>query len=304
MDRTDLALCKMFLENSRIPIRQLGDRLGLSAAAVHGRIQALLNAGIIRAFTARLSLIGLRATSVFLWGTSLTASNEEILGRLKQDEHVYWVAFGGGGVLYVGMYLRSVAELDAAVASITKEAEILDPTVGILPLGEGLPEEPILDRLDARIVRALHRNARKSIADVAEELGISAKTAGRRLGRMIRDNRIELSMEWYPDVGNDVITVWHLDLRPTTNRNDAQARLMNRYGSNLLFTMLLSNLPRFVLAATWTGSMKELRDLQVRLGKEEAFARVVPNVLYTGYVFETWRDDLLMKWAGSRGPPA
>ena len=99
---------------------------------------------------------------------------------------------------------------------------------------------------------------------------------------MIRDNRIELSMEWYPDVGNDVITVWHLDLRPTTNRNDAQARLMNRYGSNLLFTMLLSNLPRFVLAATWTGSMKELRDLQVRLGKEEAFARVGPNVLYTG----------------------
>jgi len=298
MDSTDLALCKMLLENSRVPIREIGDRLGLSVATVHGRIQALRDAGIIKAFTARINLVALGATTALVWGTSHRASNEDILARLSRDEHVYWVAFAGAGFIYVGTYLRSTAELDAVVSYVTKEAEIREPTVGLIPMGAGLPPQPILDRLDSRIVRALYRDARKSVADVAEEIGISAKTVGRRLGRMVRGNLIELSMEWYPDAANDVISMWHLDVSPSATRDEAAALLTNEYGSNLLFTMPMSNLPRFLLAATWTGSMKELRDLQARVGQEKRFARALPNVLYTGKLFDTWRDDMLMKWAG------
>ncbi len=312
MDRTDIALCKLLLANSRIPIRELADKLNLSIAAVHGRIQGLREAGIIKAFTARISLITLGATLALIWGPSSAASNEELIARLKKDDHIYWVSFGGAGVVYVGTYLKSPTELDRVVSYVAKEAEIATPTVGILPMGSGLPEDPVLDHLDCRILRALHRDARMSVADVAEGLGVSAKTVGRRVGRMIREGSADLSMEWYPDVGNDVITMWQLDLRSAAEREQALALLVNRYEPNLLFTMLFSNLPRSLTVGTWTGSMKELRDLQTRLGKEAPFARVVPNVLYTGYMFDTWRDELLLKWAGpkelsggghSRGPP-
>ena len=302
MDRTDLALCKLLLQNSRVPIRELGDRLGLSVAAVHGRIEALREAGIIKAFTAKLGLIALGATTLLVWGTSRATSGEAVLERMKRDPHVYWVAFGGAGFIYVGCYLRSAAELDRVVSYVAREGEIPDPVVGIMPLGEGLPDKPILDRLDARILRALHRDARKSVAEVAEEIGVSAKTTGRRLARMIRDGSVELSMEWYPDAGNDIISMWHLDLAPSARREEAVALLVNRHEPNLLFTMQLSNLPRFLLGATWTGSMKELRDLQAQVGRDKAFARAVPNILYTGYMLETWRDDLLLKWAGANEP--
>ncbi len=300
MDRTDIALCKLLLANSRVPIRELADKLGLSVAAVHARIQGLRDAGIVKAFTARISLVTLGATIALVWGTSNAASNEEVLDRLRKDDHVYWVSFGGAGVVYVGTYAKSSTELDGVVSHVTKDAEIPAPSVGILPLGAGLPEDPVLERLDCRILRGLHRDARRSVADVAEELGISTKTVGRRLGRMIREGSVDLSMEWYPDVGNDVITMWQLDLNPTAEREQAAALLANKYEPNLLFTMLFSNLPRSLTIATWTGSMKELRDLQVDIGKEAPFARVVPNVLYTGYMYDTWRDELLMKWAGPK----
>lgn len=302
MDRTDIALCKLLLANSRVPIRELADKLDLSVAAIHARIQGLRDAGVVKAFTARISLVTLGATIALVWGTSSATSNEEVLDRLRKDDHVYWVSFGGAGVVYVGTYARSSTELDGVVSHVTKEAEIPAPSVGILPLGAGLPEDPVLERLDCRILRALHRDARRSVADVAEKLGISTKTVGRRLGRMIREGSVDLSMEWYPDVGNDVITMWQLDLRPTAEREQASALLANKYEPNLLFTMLFSNLPRSLTIATWTGSMKELRDLQARIGKEAPFARVVPNVLYTGYLCDTWRDDLLMKWAGPNEP--
>jgi hypothetical protein len=189
--------------------------------------------------------------------------------------------------------------LDAYVASVVKAAELQNPVVGLMP-DVGFSGEPVLDRLDCRILRALHKEARKSIADVAAELGISSKTVGRRLSRMEADGSAELSMEWYPDAANDVISMWHLDLKPAASRDQAAALMMNRYRGNLLFFMPLSNLPQFLLLATWTGSMKDLKDLQARIQKEEPFARVVPNVLYTGCMLDTWRDELLMKWAGPK----
>lgn len=298
MDQTDLRMCLLLLANSRTPVRELGDKLGLSVAAVHGRLQALRDEGIIKAFTARIGLAKLQATTVITWGTSRAPSNEDVLNRLRRDDRSYWVAFGGAGVVYIGGYLPRMTDLDGYVSFLAKEAELTNPVVGIMPVGSGLPEAPVLDRADCRILRALHRDARKSIADVAQEIGLSTKTVGRRLERMMSDGSAELSMEWYPDAANDVICMWELDLRPGAVRDEAAALLMNKYPGNLLFAMSLGNLPGFLLGATWTGSMKDLRDLQGRLGQEKPFARLVPNVLYTGYMMDTWRDALLLKWAG------
>lgn len=298
MDPTDLKLCQLLMANSRTPVRELGEKLGLSVAAVHGRIQALRDVGIIRAFTARIGLPKLQATTVLMWGTARVTSNEEIVSRVRKDDHVYWVAFGGAGTVYVGAYLRNLTELDGYVSFISRDVDLAEPVVGLLPQGPGLPDEPVLDRLDCRILRAMHRDARKPIADIAEELGLSAKTVGRRLNRMIADGSAELSLEWYPDAANNIISMWHLDLKPDADRDQAYALLMNGYADNALFAMPLSNLPRFLLFATWTGSMKDTKDLRIRLGKEAPFARAEPNVLYTGHMLDTWRDALLMKWAG------
>lgn len=298
MDPTDLKLCLLLLANSRTPVRELGEKLGLSVAAVHGRIQTLREAGIIRAFTARIGLPKLQSTTVLVWATSRIASNEEVVSRLRKDDHTYWVAFGGAGTVYLGAYLRNLTELDGYVSFVSREAELAEPVVGLLPMGPGLPDEPVLDRLDCRILRAMRRDARKPIADVAEELGLSAKTVGRRLNRMIADGSAELSLEWYPDAANDIISMWHLDLKPDADREQASALLMNRYAENGLFVMPLSNLPRILLFATWTGSMKDTKDLRIRLSNEAPFARAAPNVLYTGHMLDTWRDALLVKWAG------
>ena len=300
MDPTDLALSLILLNNSRTPLRDLGEKLGLSVASVHKRLQALRDEGIIKAFTARIGLPKLGATIALAWGVSKATSSDHVQERLHKDDHVYWVTFAGAGTLYVGAYLRSLTELDAYMAYLVKEAEIENPVVGLFPQGTGLPDEPVLDRLDCRILRALHKDARKSIADVAEEIGLSPKTVGRRLGKMEADGSAELSIEWSPDASNDIITMWHLDLAPSADRDQAIALLMNRYRDNFLFHMAFSNLPRFLLFATWTGSTKDLRLLRDRISAEAPFARVLPNMLYTGHLFDTWRDDLLMKWAGPK----
>lgn len=64
MDKTDISLCLFLMSNSRTPYHELAVRLGLSINAVHKRIGTLMDSGIIRAFTARPSLLSLGALSV------------------------------------------------------------------------------------------------------------------------------------------------------------------------------------------------------------------------------------------------
>ena len=179
---------------------------------------------------------------------------------------------------------------------VKKAAEMPNPTVGIDSSfygGTGSATEfARLTRLDFEIIESLHKDSRKSISDVARELGVSAKTAGRHLQTMMDGGLIDLSMEWYPDASNDIMTFIHIYLKEDADKSKAIAALTNKYSPRALFFWSFSNLPNLLSSMVWSNSMKELKDTRTRLQGEPFIKSVVPNVLYTGYIFETWRDKL------------
>lgn len=287
MDPVDLVLCQRLQRDSRLPYRELGQQLGLSTAAVHARIQALRASGVIRAFTARISLAALGATIVIVWGVSDASSDPSLVDRLRQDDRIYWVAFAGAGILYIGAYLRSGVELDPCVTRIMKRAAFSRPSVGIIPMGSGVPEPPALGRVDSRILLALHTDSRRSFTEVAREARVSPKTVGRRLGRMVRRGQVEFSLEWNPDDSSDIMTMWHLHPSPEVDREYVLTRLQGEYAPNLLYPFVFSNLPGSWIVPGWTRTMKELKRLEERLRSETWLERVVPNVMYSGRIFDT-----------------
>jgi len=300
LDKKDVILSQLLLMNSRLPYRDLADKLGLSVNAVHKRIQALIESGVIRVFTAKISLSALKAFGVLVFGRSQIQSIDEACQKLGNHDSTFWVGVGGGNHLYIGAYLPNISELEPYVDYVKKEAQMLDPTVGIIPPETDLPSlvtprDTTLHPLDYQIIYALHKNSRRSISDVAEELGISAKTARRRLSRMIREGLIELSMKWYPDASNDIATLFHLRLKPSADKSKVGFMLVEKYAPNVLFFWRFSNLPDHLICIVWTSTMKELRDIRESFESEELIQSFVPSILYTGYIFDTWRDKLLLE---------
>ena len=297
MDKTDIILIQLLLQNSRLPYRELAEKLDLSVNAVHKRIQKLRESGILRAFTAKINLSAFEhAVPVTVWGRSETRSVDETLEKLGKNSSIYWVSVAGGNYLYVGAYLQNISELEPYIAFVKKEAQIPDPTVGIAH------EEPLLSHrdttlypLDYQIVYALHKNSRKPVSDVAEELGVSAKTVRRRLSRMIREGLIELSIEWYPDASNDIMTIFHLHLKASADKSKVGPLLIKKYSPNAFFLLSFSNLPNLLLCVVWTNTMKELQDIREVFERKEVFEFVVPNVLHIGFIFDTWRDELVFE---------
>ena len=300
MDKADIVLIQLLLANSRLSYSELAEKLCLSVNAVHKRIQLLVEAGVIRKFTAKVNLLTTKAIVVFISGISQMGSLHDLPDKLKTQGSIYWLAIGGGNYLYIGAYIRSLTELEPLVTYIKKEAGIPEPTVGItdfpllLPLVNPKASDLALHELDYQIIRSLKDNSRKAISDVADELGISAKTARRRLQRMIKNGLIELTIEWYPDASNDIMTLIQLHLKPEIEKDEIY-NIFKKYSPNMLFYWSYSNIPNTITYTVWTNTMKELQSLREKLEKEESVVSVMPNILYIGYIFKTWRDQLIEK---------
>ena len=291
MDETDILLVLSLLTNSRTPYQALAERLHLSVNAVHKRLQSLREDGVVQGFTAKPSLYALGGHDVMIHGQSRAIHIPEAMRRISSNDSVYWIAVASGNYLYVGCYARSIGELEGVAEFVRGAAEMPEPRVGIITWG-ATPPAPVdpLDVLDWQIIYQLKDDSRKPLAEIAGAVNASAKTVRRHLDEMIRSYYIDMSLRWYPDKGDDIMTVFHVRTCPGARID--QQDLSGRYLPNLLYMMSFSNLPGEHLLVTWTRSMKELKELGARIQAEDVFESVTPSILYTGEVYPTWRDKL------------
>jgi DNA-binding Lrp family transcriptional regulator len=297
MDKTDMSLILLLLQNSRLSYAELADKLNLSVNAVHKRIQQLIETDVIHRFTAKVSILASKAIPVYIFGTSQLSSFKDLPERIKPNGSIYWLAIGSGKFLYLGAYIRNLSELEPIISFIKKEAALPEPTVGIIqpdqmPPKMLKPAELNLCKLDYQIISSLKDDSRKAIADVANELGISPKTVRRRLNRMINNNLVELTLEWYPDKSDDITTLLDLRLKPDSNQAMIAYQIIKKYSTNALFYWSFANIPNAITLVIWTNSMGELDKLRERIEKEPDVISAVPYILCIGYIFETWRDNL------------
>jgi len=296
MDETDVILSSLLLVNSRTPYRELAEKLNLSANAVHKRIQSLIDAGIIRKFTTKISLMAFQAIIVILHEKSEAESVSTLHEKLCKNRSIRGVTLGGGNYMAIGAYVKSMAEIESLVDYVKKEAVMPNPTIGIFPTQPN-PVSSDIDKtlrpLDREIIYALRNDSRKSVADIAEEVRVTAKTVRRRLSAMINKGLVEFSIHWYPDASNDICTTMQIRLKPTVDKN-AASNTLKKYFPNLLTCFQFVNIPNELFCVVWTKTMKELKEFQRILTNEDMIASVVSNILYTGYIFDTWRDDLVL----------
>lgn len=306
MDAVDIVLIQQLLVNSRTPYRELAEKLGLSVNAVHKRVNHLMEIGVIEAFTARVSLMALEMDSVTVlaWGHTTSDAIDDTTGILGTDETIYWVTVTGGNNLYIGAQLKGIGDLDRFVSFLRSEGHVQDPTIMILsafggPTPTAVPLIGPLSSLDYRIINSLRKDSRKRVSTISEELGVSATTVRRRLSKMMDEGSIELSLEWYPDKSNDIMTILHLDLDEAIDGGKIVPLLYNQYSPNVMFHLGGSNMPNHVLCIIWTNTMGEMQDIRRRLEAEDIVKTVMPNVIHDGKLYDTWRDEIVKKKASN-----
>ena len=108
---------------------------------------------------------------------------------------------------------------------------------------------------------------------------------------MVNNYLVSLSIDWYPDASNDIMSVFSVQLKPEADPNTPNVIWQKHY-PNMIFYWGFSNIPDTYLFITWTPTTKELRSLRENLENEPMVQAVSPNIMYTGYVFPTWIDEI------------
>jgi DNA-binding Lrp family transcriptional regulator len=289
MDEIDIRICTMLLMNSRQPYRELADKLGLSLNAVFKRVQNLIDTGLIVRFSTSINLNYYNGINVWIFGHTDRDILDINADPPAGDENIYWIARCGGNYVYIGAFLKDMNELDACASMVKKEFKLIDMIVAIYassdqPLVPGFT----LSKLDHRIIEALHDDSRKSLADIAMEVGTSTKTVSTHIDRMTSENLISFSIDWYPDKSNNIIATFHLSLPETVEKKKAGMDLLQKYHPNAIFFSSFVNIPNFLILGIWAPTMKTVNDIRLKLQHE--FPTVIPNVIYAGKVFKTWKD--------------
>jgi len=305
LDEIDRRLITIFASDPRIHFRELGTKLGISTQAVHRRVQDLMKTGVIKGTTAGISIRYLNAIPIIIFGRSNTVSVEDAVKKLKENELLSSVLVAGGNFIYVVGLLKDISELDGFTNFVRHAAEISEPTVGIYSTDTGLAPDFMdkgmkkkdgyekLTPLDLRIIASLKEDARKAETDIAQEVGVSAKTVSRRLEKMISDGSLDLIVPMDPTKCGDIVSLVHVQLKEGISRRAVGKRLASKLSPRLWYMRTFSNLPGFLHCVICSDRMDDLREVIRKIGEDSEVKSVVPNTWYSDHIFETWRDRLV-----------
>ncbi len=239
-----MALSRMLMRNSRTPYSELGKELGLSPQMVHRRVQHLTDVEIIRGTYAALSFKAMKARWVIVHGWSKANSMDEVAKELRNDPHVAIMQVASGNYVYVHGNVTDAVGLAELVTSVQRSAKLSEPQVGIVhtpPL-----EHTGLSGMDLRIIKALANDTRRPVNEIAEELGTTAKTVRRRLDRLMKEDLVQLSINWQPDTMGDMVSQIHMVLKDGVPNEKAAYLMIKKYAPGIIRSYTFSNVPGLI----------------------------------------------------------
>jgi DNA-binding Lrp family transcriptional regulator len=300
MDHTDLRLLGMLNRNSRTPFRELAEKLGLSVQAVHKRVRDLTDSQVIVYFTANLSFNYLKSVRIGIYGICKAKNLDAVLKELGNNDCTSTV-HRSGDFVYAQAVLRSLSDLEQYVEFV-KNITLMENPVVNLPSAMGFSEleginapekPPELTRLDYRIIWSLHKDSRKGIVEMAKELGISAATVKRRLGRLIDAKVIDFSTLFHAGDQSGFISVVILGLKPGVNKGAFISELKKRFEPRIIYMNISSNIVNAISVFIWSASMKDSRDMEAAFKTDPSVESHNNYLIQYQYWFPTWRETML-----------
>lgn len=197
----DLRLLYNLDLNARDSFAQIGQRCGLSKETAANRIHALEESGVIRGYNVVFDIgqLGYTGYGTYLKLSSISDKKLEKLNvTLNKHPNVYWVAQAGGNFdLLVSTQAKSPLQLNTILEELQSEHPIID-SVAIAPrlsvaqfsrdyLLDGKSTRRVLkftallephevDEVDRNILSELSEDSRRSVVDIAKNLGLARST--------------------------------------------------------------------------------------------------------------------------------
>ena len=192
MDKLDIKILNILLDNCRESDRQIGKKIGISGGAVKTRIKKMQEKGIIEKFTLRVEppVLGYNLFYVVVTGQN----QEDILEQAKLVGEVYLIVPCIGGITVCGIVVSENIEKKIELAKkLMKDVRVIS-----IFQAENIGIPTNLTKTDLDIIEKLIKDPRGKIEDIAKATKLSSKTVTRALEKFQKDDAILFTLVYNP----------------------------------------------------------------------------------------------------------
>ena len=192
MDKLDMKILSILLDNCREPDRQIGKKIGITGGAVKSRIQRMEKNGVIEKFTLKIEppVLGYNLFYVVVTGQN----QEDVLKQASLVGEPFLVVPCVGGITVCGIVVTENIEQKINLAkNLMKDVRVLS-----IFQAENIGIPTNFTRTDLEIIEKLIKNPRIKIEDLAKLTKISTKTVTRALEKFHKDDAIVFTLIYDP----------------------------------------------------------------------------------------------------------
>jgi DNA-binding Lrp family transcriptional regulator len=312
LDEVDIRLLKALERNPRASYHELGKSLGISAPSVQKRVVELERSGRVQRYVAYLHPDAFGSYLAIVQGHCKGVLTKRAVRTIGAHGTVRSLGYGAMNQVIAITIRRNSTELAELMSIMSEGCGIENLQTFLLGdsffLGENVKERfisknvrqapPELKRSDYRIILALKQNARKSIADIAKEVGLSSKTVRRRLNRLIESNVIEFKVLKTPRSDKDIFFYINITLTSRSRKETFFERLRKDFHQELDRVAFFDNPPKAVFVDGLVMTIEELQSIVDRIAELPEVETMTPNLVLKSYYFDTNLDKMLLRMAG------
>ncbi|GFN39831.1 MAG: hypothetical protein YK1309IOTA_860001, partial [Marine Group I thaumarchaeote] len=192
MDKLDMQILHILLDNCRASDRQIGIRIGISGGAVKARIQKMLKSQVIEKFTLKIEppVLGYNVIYIVVSGED----QKDILKQVKLIGEPFFVVPCVGGITVCSIVVKENIEQKIDLAkNLMRDVRVLSIFQAENP---GIKSD--LTRTDLEIINNLMKDPRAKIEDIANSTKLSTKTITRSLDKLQNDEAVLFTLVYDP----------------------------------------------------------------------------------------------------------
>ncbi|MDH3610636.1 MAG: Lrp/AsnC family transcriptional regulator [Nitrosopumilus sp.] len=192
MEKTDIQILSILLDNCRTSNRKISETLGISSVAVASKIKNMFDNGIITRFS--LSIEPLVFGFNIVYFITIGNDSKNIMERLQLIGTPYMTVSCVGGNTICAILTKD------DISHVTNTAKKLLDEVRILNIFEApsFDINQVLTKTDLTILKILLNEPRAKMDYLAKATGFSAKTASRSLEKLQNNDIIHFTLESDP----------------------------------------------------------------------------------------------------------
>lgn len=235
LDKTDLIILSTLAKNSRSSFNSIGSEVGLTSKSVKARVKKMIHRRVIEKFVVRVNpaAFGFKVVIVLV-RTSNGINKDDIIKRIKQLGDIAYYVYHMGGTCVAALLIKKPLD-DVFVRTLNHR--LMPATVVSIFVLESRIEPVVLSETDLRIIKCLLLNgARTEMANIAKEVGISEKTATRRLTRIKDSNILDFSIQCSPSLMIGYIQFAIPMITTRVHRQSVLERMYSEFQENILYS--------------------------------------------------------------------